>query len=1270
MLIILYATENGQNIPSESPTAATLPSGGGSDNSNAATSPTSIRLSSKKRPPHLTCRISNSSSPTNAAVVETADGQSVIIGSGNQKKMAPSGDSVSSSMQLTTTTTTGQHSDNDDEHVSSDREVSPKFVVGTKKYGRRSRPRTDDCNGLDSGSDVSNSDNESVPQQQQQQQSSTEDGKNNSSKQVQRSASQSDIHGSKRKRPLGVNRLKRCASLPTHRQRPDLVNRTLINTKNVRDQLNMDETIDKKIYFMRLSENLREVWDSLLDGGHGDLLNRGQLEVVCERVGLQKLPAKLAAQEVFTKLSLQPIEGISFDEFISLLQSDSDILPIGGGINNGGIEGGGVSPMRRLYDESDTFKAQELDRDSVEETVGFTVRMPDWTAEIGSLSAAIILDMWESAGIVEPRALLHELGFYGAEIQVADLVTALEDEQQRLGDGGDTSSIMRALLALHKAEVAALRQAFVQLVDENKKLYSDNKEVNQRAVLLAQEIDERHNSLETSTRNKIRLLEQRHHETVKEMTEQLALEREQLTCANALLEKRIRALEADEGRLKTEMGRLSDENDGLRVEQESLTKELTEILEKNIKLNRDIAELEENNRNDFDDESFGRKDDREVLELIEKISLLQSENTELRDKSDEQSAEIEMLSAELARFKLKRSVVNRTSSLEVSPVVVEVTGGVDENASAARKRQGDSPSKARLSDESPRLGKFRKCSNDTENESDSSGDWMALQSELGIRGDCAINPASGVTKEVEVRQLKSRIVELEKKLEERKVAEGTTEPDEKGATGGDQDKFKARCAELEASLEQMSKEYEACEDYWQAKVNEERQLFEEEQRVSDDKFNELLKKMAELEEQFAGQGGSKSEDGRLSPIEEKDILEQQYLDLELELQQSQLMLEEKTHEVDKLRNRILELEKRNKYHSDALLSSSPRVASPEMDSPASSPISYLWNQSTIQAPVAARDYHNPNWCQQLKLSSTQIEITRNGTESEEKLSSSLSSIPTAARSSADDHHLLSVPGDAGAGEDLAAGGFSRTISPIQKPIAAPTAITSSMTDVGSCGAVADNQDLVDCSDVCSVKSVKSTHSLASTYSIHKSVSQTDVAMASQEQLKQLHQLQEEIKDLTHQRDCLKVEFQQLNEVKPILARGHPNLGQKVHHLEQKNRQLQAMLKQQQVYSEQFMHQIWQQQRGEVSELRNRLEAQNILITEQANRLTNNDILVKELYVENSHLVAQVQRLEQQKARANLLQQLSQASAQAAAAAAQHPHHHQAAQLSGMVPGLP
>lgn len=1210
--------------------------------------------------------------------------ESVVVNvvSSNCSSIVPSGEDELGTSSSTPVTTTPSKliintTDNDNEE-SSDREVSPKFVVGTKKYGRRSRPRQD-CNGFDTSSDFSNSDNESVPlpgdapQEPTEEASSTTAGGKSSSK-VQRSASQSDIHGSKRRRPpMGGSRLKRCASLPTHRQRP-----ADFKSRIAREQLNMEhDKIDKKIYFMKLSENLREIWDSLVGNGHGDLLNQTQLEVVCERVGLQKLPARLAAQEVFLKLNLQPIEGISFDEFISLLQSDSDILPI----NNTPHPD---KDSLAVFDESDNFKVvvgagggggadQELDRDSVEETVGFTMRMPaDWSAaaaDIGSLAASIIADMWESAGIAEPRQLLHEMGFYGEELQVADLVAALDDEQQRLGDGSDTSVVMRASLALHKAEVAALRQAFVQLVEENKKLYSDNKEVNHRATLLAQEVDERHNSLENSTRAKIRLLEQRHHETVKELTSQLAYEREQLSCSNAVLEKRIQALEAEDGKSKSEMGRLSEENDGLRTEQENLVKELTELLEKNIKLNKDIAELEENNRNDLDD-GFDRKDDLEVLELIEKISILQDENTQLRDKNDEFTAEIESLNLELAKFKLKRSGISRTSSLEASPGVASAdVGAGEESSSAARKRQGDSPSKARLSDESPRLGKFRKCSNEMmENESDSSGDWMALQSELGMRVDSGIT-SSGISqdysivsessgKEEEIRLLKGRVAELEKKLEEKKTpsdesaAEASEESDSTAKkTTVDPVKIKARCDELEASMEQLSKEYEACEDYWQSKLNEERQLYEEEQRIADDKFNELLKKMAEYEEQFAGQAGgggssSKSEDGRLSPIEEKDVLEQQYLDLEAEFQQAQQMLEEKSHEVDKFRCRILELEQLVKYPSEAMLATPPRIETPEMEeSPASSPISYLWNQSTIQAPATTttRDYQNPNWCQPLKVST--------GTTT-----------PTQQQSDDPAKDQLTVQEEEP--------GFSRTISPIQKPASSVTGANST-TDVTSCGGDA-GQDVGDCSDVCSVKSARSTHSLASTHSIHKSVSQTDVAMVSQEQLKHQRlmqlQLQDEIKELTHQRDCLKMEFQQMTEVKPFLSRSynktaHPNLTQKIQHLENKNRHLNGMLKQQQAYSEQILHRIWQHQRSEIAEMSNRLEAQSIVIADQAKRLASNDILVKDLYVENTHLAAQVQRLEQQKVRATLLQQYTQA---ATSGGGHHPHP----QLSGIVPGMP
>lgn len=65
---------------------------------------------------------------------------------------------------------------------------------------------------------------------------------------------------------------------------------------------------------------------------------------------------------------------------------------------------------------------------------------------------------------------------------------------------------------------------------------------------------------------------------------------------------------------------------------------------------------------------------------------------------------------------------------------------------------------------------------------------------------------------------------------------------------------------------------------------------------------------------------------------------------------------------------------------------------------------------------------------------------------------------------------------------------------------------------------------------------------------------------------------------------------------------------------------------------------WQQQRTEINELRNTVETQVIIINEQAQRLTNSDLLVKDLYVENSQLTAAIQRLEQQRSRNNMMLQ--------------------------------
>lgn len=426
-------------------------------------------------------------------------------------------------------------------------------------------------------------------------------------------------------------------------------------------------------------------------------------------------------------------------------------------------------------------------------------------------------------------------------------------------------------------------------------------------------------------------MEQRHTELVRDLTVQLTTEREHLSAINVKLEKRIKSLESDENKIKNEVAMLKEENSALETEQLSFHKQLTELLETNIKLNNEISDIEDKYKND---EHFKENlDNDDVIELIDKISSLQLENSNLRDKNDELSAEIEGLHTELTRYKSKKQQ-NRTNEL-INEESQSSSGGI--------KRRGDSPSKVRVTEESPRLGKQRKCNNDDNGggttESDTSGDWMALNSELCqtmLTTTTTTTPqnlsrSTAVTTSSSTSGISQDYSSLNENEEKEDGNDDEEEQDErelikrlKGKLSKIQTEFNEyklitsektnkRCQDLENSLEQMRKEYEDCEDYWQSKLTDERVLFEEEQRLSDEKLAELLRKMTEYEEQFAA---TNEKDGRLSPIDESSRWEQQFTDLEAEIEEikehARKLLDDKDNEVKKLQNKIVDLQKKLK----------------------------------------------------------------------------------------------------------------------------------------------------------------------------------------------------------------------------------------------------------------------------------------------------------------------------------------------------------------------
>ncbi|CAL8099962.1 unnamed protein product [Orchesella dallaii] len=118
-----------------------------------------------------------------------------------------------------------------------------------------------------------------------------------------------------------------------------------------------------------------------------------------------------------------------------------------------------------------------------------------------------------------------------------------------------------------------------------------------------------------------------------------------------------------------------------------------------------------------------------------------------------------------------------------------------------------------------------------------------------------------------IEQLKLKISQLEQEISEKKAAFEKEKGD-----------LTANNNELENSLELLKEEYERCEDYWHEKLQEARELYEQDKTDMDEKFHDLLQKIKEYEELVMHPMVNE----RLPPIEERASLERQVTDLEEE----------------------------------------------------------------------------------------------------------------------------------------------------------------------------------------------------------------------------------------------------------------------------------------------------------------------------------------------------------------------------------------------------
>lgn len=124
----------------------------------------------------------------------------------------------------------------------------------------------------------------------------------------------------------------------------------------------------------------------------------------------------------------------------------------------------------------------------------------------------VIVDMWESAGIQNAMQLLkYDLGFDADQVNIQQLSQAIDEELVVLRNDSPEDErismrLMRAALALNKAELNGLQVALKHLGEENQKLHAGNREANDRVALMAQEVDERHATIEKATQKEVSLV--------------------------------------------------------------------------------------------------------------------------------------------------------------------------------------------------------------------------------------------------------------------------------------------------------------------------------------------------------------------------------------------------------------------------------------------------------------------------------------------------------------------------------------------------------------------------------------------------------------------------------------------------------------------------------------------------------------------------------------------------------------------------------------------
>ncbi|XP_008592110.1 PREDICTED: ninein-like protein [Galeopterus variegatus] len=381
---------------------------------------------------------------------------------------------------------------------------------------------------------------------------------------------------------------------------------------------------------------VRGIWEALGVGSSGHL-NEQELAVVCQSIGLQGLE-KEELKDLFNKLDQDGDGRVSLEEFqlglfshepASLLEPSTLIKP--------------SRPWShyQVPEESGCHTTTNSSLVSLCSGLRLFSSLDDGT---GFAFPEQVIAVWAQEGIHSGREILQSLDFSVDEkVNLLDLTWALDNELMMV-DG----VIQQAALACYRQELSYCQGHLEQLVRERDKARQDLEQAEKRNLEFVKEMDDCHSTLEQLTEKKIKHLEQGYQGRLSLLRSEVEMERELFW--EQARRQRV-ALEQDLGRLQAEEAGLRQKLTLALKENSRLQKDIVEVVEKFSDSEKLVLRLQ----NDLE---FVLKDklepqSSELLAQEERFAAILKEYKlkcrDLQDRNDELQAELEGLQARLPK---------------------------------------------------------------------------------------------------------------------------------------------------------------------------------------------------------------------------------------------------------------------------------------------------------------------------------------------------------------------------------------------------------------------------------------------------------------------------------------------------------------------------------------------------------------------------------------------------------------------------------------------